>query len=103
MGQLDPARLELSEIEKYCGTTCEEYQELHKVLQSANSIKPSHFATRVMPAIAATSMPVAFEDGGTLGVDDRPRGAVRSDSLGQALRGARALISFTKAASQCAE
>lgn len=41
-----------------------------------------------MPAIAATSMPVAFEDGGTLGVDDRPRGAVRSDSLGQALRGA---------------
>ena len=56
MGQLDPARLELSEIEKYCVTTCEEYQELHKVLQSANSIKPSHFATRVMPAIAATSM-----------------------------------------------
>jgi tetratricopeptide (TPR) repeat protein len=40
VGQLDLARLELSEIEKRCGTTCEEYQELHKVLQSATSIKP---------------------------------------------------------------
>jgi hypothetical protein len=40
VGQLDLARLELSEIEKRCGTTCEEYQELHKVLQSASSIKP---------------------------------------------------------------
>jgi tetratricopeptide (TPR) repeat protein len=36
----DLARLELSEIEKRCSTTCEEYQELHKVLQSATSIKP---------------------------------------------------------------
>ncbi|HET7446757.1 MAG TPA: hypothetical protein VFJ49_02370 [Methyloceanibacter sp.] len=40
VGQLDLARLELSEIEKRCGTTCEEYQELYKVLQSATSIKP---------------------------------------------------------------
>jgi tetratricopeptide (TPR) repeat protein len=40
VGQLDLARLELSEIEKRCSTTCEEYQELHKVLQSATSIKP---------------------------------------------------------------
>jgi hypothetical protein len=36
-GKLDLARLELSEIEKRCGTTCEEYQE---VLQSATSVKP---------------------------------------------------------------
>ena len=39
-GKLDLARLELSEIEKRCGTTCEEYQELHKGLQSATSVKP---------------------------------------------------------------
>jgi tetratricopeptide (TPR) repeat protein len=39
-GKLDLARLELSEIEKRCGTTCEEYQELHKVLRSATSVKP---------------------------------------------------------------
>ena len=40
VGQLDVARLELSEIEKRCGTTCEDYQELYKVLPSATSIKP---------------------------------------------------------------
>jgi tetratricopeptide (TPR) repeat protein len=43
-GRLDLARLELAEIEKRCGTTCEEYQELHKVLQSAAPPSPSHLA-----------------------------------------------------------
>ena len=37
-GQLDLAWLELSEIEKRCGTTCEEYRALHKVMQSTGSL-----------------------------------------------------------------
>jgi tetratricopeptide (TPR) repeat protein len=36
-GELDLAWLELSEIEKRCGTTCEEYQALEKVLRSSRS------------------------------------------------------------------
>jgi tetratricopeptide (TPR) repeat protein len=36
-GELDLAWLELSEIEKRCGTTCEEYQALEKVLRSGRS------------------------------------------------------------------
>lgn len=36
-GELDLAWLELVEIEKRCGTTCEEYQALEKVLQSGRS------------------------------------------------------------------
>jgi tetratricopeptide (TPR) repeat protein len=35
IGRIDLARLELAEIEKRCGTICEEFEELHKVLQSA--------------------------------------------------------------------
>jgi tetratricopeptide (TPR) repeat protein len=36
-GELDLAWLELSEIEKRCGTTCEEYRALEKALQSSRS------------------------------------------------------------------
>jgi tetratricopeptide (TPR) repeat protein len=36
-GELDLAWLELMEIEKRCGTTCEEYQALEKVLRSGRS------------------------------------------------------------------
>jgi tetratricopeptide (TPR) repeat protein len=36
-GELDLAWLELSEIEKRCGTTCEEYRALEKVLRSSRS------------------------------------------------------------------
>jgi len=36
-GELDLAWLELQEIQKRCGTTCEEYQALKQVLRSGNS------------------------------------------------------------------
>jgi tetratricopeptide (TPR) repeat protein len=36
-GELDLAWLELSEIEKRCGTTCEEYRALEKALRSSRS------------------------------------------------------------------
>ena len=36
-GELDLAWLELSEIEKRCGTTCDEYRALDKVLRSGRS------------------------------------------------------------------
>lgn len=34
-GQIELARLELSEIEKRCGTTCEEYQDLAEAIAAA--------------------------------------------------------------------
>jgi hypothetical protein len=34
-GKLDLAKVELNEIEKRCGTTCEEYQDLNKAIQTA--------------------------------------------------------------------
>ncbi len=36
-GQLDLAYLELTEIEKRCGTTCEEYKALEKAMQAGRS------------------------------------------------------------------
>jgi hypothetical protein len=102
VGQLDMARLELSEIEKRCGTTCEEYQELHKVLQSATSINPSHFATRVMPAIAATSMVSRLKTVG-LWVLKIALAALFVLTAWAKLYVGPEPISFTKAASQCAE